>query len=604
MKNKKRLFWLPFSLLFVVSCNGGTTSSTDSSSSEESTSSFVEPVEDDKVHLIILTGQSGARGKALVSDLTDEQKEPNYDVDIAADGLTMPELSAIPEASDTVNIVPVEPGFGDSSTEFGPELGMAETLASRYPKDGASRKSVIVKYSACGSTFTDHWYSKSSLTDTTIADKLVTTQKRTDKNGDQTGPLTANLYGLIDATKAAIEAEGYEVAIDGAVFVHGEQDAKYDDNMTIYKTALEHFIDDLRAYVGISDLPFVITEAHTNSAKYSNELRSIQKEVATEKENTLFVDTDDLYTNTFEPWHFGPESNYELGHRAAAELIALNDNRKITSLPEEEITVPKGVNVDLPKYVEAEFDNGYTGTIKTEYTSTYDASKVGEQDITYSATTNWGTVTGTMKVTVAEEPYVDGKLDDVSDYGTKHEASDGLYNVYVKAGEDRLYFGAEVTDKEIWTDGEAWHTGDMGQDGNNDDFRVYLLTDDDPTNRYTLCLASAGLLRIYDAGATLSDSGLAKKNLVYRKLITDAEYHVVTKGLVNATGDVSEGMTMEMSLSFDDLGITDTSSLKVCFAYSDISMGSEAKTSELKYLTASSGDETQLASYYTFDSLL
>jgi hypothetical protein len=40
----------------------------------------------EKVGLVVLAGQSGARGKALVSDLDEEYKEINVDVDILADG--------------------------------------------------------------------------------------------------------------------------------------------------------------------------------------------------------------------------------------------------------------------------------------------------------------------------------------------------------------------------------------------------------------------------------------------------------------------------------------------------------------------------------------
>ena len=93
------------------------------------------PPEDDanKVHLVVLAGQSGARGKALVKDLSDEDKEANPDVDILADGLPMGELDNIPGIDESLYIDVLEPGYGDFPSEFGPEIGMGQTLASVYP---------------------------------------------------------------------------------------------------------------------------------------------------------------------------------------------------------------------------------------------------------------------------------------------------------------------------------------------------------------------------------------------------------------------------------------------------------------------------------------
>lgn len=239
-----------FSLLSLTLIACGKTSDTEkpvaSDQKNESTakteSSKPAPVEDDKIHIIVLAGQSGARGKAHTADLADEDKEENYDVDILSDGLTMPQLSKIPETVTADDLIPVKPGLGDSASEFGPEIGMGKVMASRYPKDGATRKSVIVKYTACGSTFTDHWYSKSLVDDDELSSKLSLSQIREDKNGNATGPLTNNLYQLVDNAVTAIKNEGYEPVIDGVVFCHGEQDAKFEDNMDIYETALKDFI--------------------------------------------------------------------------------------------------------------------------------------------------------------------------------------------------------------------------------------------------------------------------------------------------------------------------------------------------------------------------
>lgn len=597
---KKNTIFTLSTLLLLASCGGG------GASSSSTPTTINVPPEDNKVHLIILTGQSGARGKAVNYDLLDEQKEINDEVDIMADGLTMPALSKIPETIPSrVKISELKPGYGDSGNEFGPELGMGETMRSRYLKDGDLRKSVIVKYTACGSTFTDHWYSESLLEDEELSSKLNLAQVRTnEKTKKQTGPLTNNLYQLIDATIQQLSDEGFESVIDGAVFLHGEQDAKFDVNMEIYEKALEYFIQDLRSYVENETLPFVISEALTNSAKYSNRLREIQKTVADRVDNATFVSNEGLYTNTFEPWHFGAQSNMELGNRLAAEVISHYDYRKVKTFEDKTITVPQGVKVSLPKYIKATFENDMEGMIKIAYTSDYDETKLGEQTVSFKATTVYGDFNGTLKVIVNNEPYIDGQLTEYANM--KKHTVDGIGDIYVAQGKEGLYIAAKVNDNELWTDGEAWSVGDMGQKGLNDDFRIFVASTDDAENRVTVCLSAANLLRVYEAGTTLEDKGLEKKNLVYQDSLEDYRYRVTTKGLTNVEeGGASNGFDLELYISYSDLGI-DPEDMFLCFDYNNITKTSGTKTATDHYFskTNQANSELNIANYFSLTELI
>lgn len=597
---KKNTIFTLSTLLLLASCGGG------GASSSSTPTTINVPPEDNKVHLIILTGQSGARGKAVNSDLLDEQKEINDEVDIMADGLTMPALSKIPATIPSrVKISELKPGYGDSGNEFGPELGMGETMRSRYLKDGDLRKSVIVKYTACGSTFTDHWYSESLLEDEELSSKLNLAQVRTnEKTQKQTGPLTNNLYQLIDATIQQLSDEGFESVIDGAVFLHGEQDAKFDVNMEIYEKALEYFIQDLRSYVENETLPFVISEALTNSAKYSNRLREIQKTVADRVDNATFVSNEGLYTNTFEPWHFGAQSNMELGNRLAAEVISHYDYRKVKTFEDKTITVPQGVKVSLPKYIKATFENDMEGMIKIAYTSDYDETKLGEQTVSFKATTVYGDFNGTLKVIVNNEPYIDGQLTEYANM--KKHTVDGIGDIYVAQGKEGLYIAAKVNDNDLWTDGEAWSVGDMGQKGLNDDFRIFVASTDDAENRVTVCLSAANLLRVYEAGTTLEDKGLEKKNLVYQDSLEDYRYRVTTKGLTNVEeGGASNGFDLELYISYSDLGI-DPEDMFLCFDYNNITKTSGTKTATDHYFskTNQANSELDIANYFSLTELI
>ena len=564
------------------------------------------PKEDNKIHLIVLAGQSGARGKALVNDLKGDDKDPNVDVDIIADGLPMGELGNIPGIDESLYIDVLEPGYGDFPSEFGPEIGMGQTMASRYPKADAEYKSIIVKYTASGSTFTDHWYSTSAINDSGISSALNLDQVAETTKGDETGPLTNNLYKLVEKTIADLTELGYEVVIDGMAFVHGEQDAKFDENMSIYEKALTHFIKDFRAYFGDADMPVVVTEALTNSAKYSNDLREMQSNVCKALDNVSLVKTSDLTTNTFEPWHFGAESNNLLGNRIAAEIISHNDTRVVKSIDEEILELPLGVKVDLPQYVKASFTNYYSGYLKVEEYSDYDCNKAGAQEVTFKAKTGEGLKEFTLKINLSDSvAFVDGKLDEYSG-AKKNSLPGGLGEVYVIKGENGLYIAAKINDSEIWTDGENWKRGDMGQKGNNDDFIVYL-TDSTVADRVTICLSSANLLRIYNKGISLgsADITLELNNLVYNKKVSDYKYHVTTSGLTN--GGESEGLTLEMYLSYDDLGIEDPDSIKMCFNYNDISGDADNKIASDNYLTKNSADdkaEENIESYFAISELV
>ena len=587
------------SLLMLFGCVGG------GDENDNNNNNGNTPPEDDtnKVHIVVLAGQSGARGKALVKDLSEEDKEENVDVDILADGLPMGELGNIPGIDESKYIDVLEPGYGDFPSEFGPEIGMGQTLASVYPKFDAEYKTVIVKYTASGSTFTDHWYSTSLINDSEASAYLNLDQSAITDKGEETGPLTNNLYSLVDKAIAELTDLGYEVVIDGMAFVHGEQDAKFDENMAIYEKALGYFISDFRAYFGDADMPVVVTEALTNSAKYSNELRAIQHRVAGSMTNVSLIETGDLTTNTFEPWHFGAEANIILGNRIAAEIVSYKETRDVKSIDEEIIDLPLGVKVDLPDYLKASFTNYYSGYVKALEYSSYDCNKAGIQEVTVKVNSVDGVKYFNIKLNITPDvAYVDGALTEYAD-AKKNSLPAGLGDVYVIKGAEGIYIAANIKDTEIFTDGENWHRGDMGQKGNNDDFIIYI-TDSDASERKTICLSAANLLRVYDSGVSLDspDVTLEFKNLVYNNKLSDYKYHVATKGLANC-GE-SEGLTLELYISYEDLEIEDPDNIKLCFNYNNVSSDPGGRTSEDNYLVKADGNEENTDAYFSIDELI
>lgn len=580
MKRKLKLFISGTALLLLAAC------SPTSNPNDNPPEDICIPTENDdsKVHLVILAGQSGARGKAVNTDLTEDQKMPNLDIDIIEDGYQMSILSNIPETiSQNSYFKELKPGFGDSGAEHGPEIGMGFQLETRYQKGNEDRKAGIIKFTACGSTFIDDWYTESSVLDSTVGAKLNKKQIRTnEKIGKEVGPLTNNLYQLIDKAIDDLDAEGYEAVIDGVVFSHGEQDAKYDANMEIYETCLTNFIKDIRGYVGNENLPVVIGEAKTNSAKYSNKLREIQARVAKNDKNTVLIDSRELNTNTFEPWHMGAQDNFEFGRRAVEEIIKLKDSRKVESFSDVELYLPKDKKVELPKYVNASFDSGFEGLASVTF-SDYDATKAGDQKVEFKSVINCNEKKGEATLHIGDYPYVDGIVDEAL-YTEAYDFGE-LGKAYIKRSDAGLAIAAKINDSDIWTDGENWRVGDMGQRGKNDDLRIYL-TDSDTDALYTVALSSANLLRVYDSAVDLEtskDTELIKHNLFYKKEVTGVTHNVTTKGDVN--GGVNTGLEFELYIPYDSLGYDKTSEIKAMISYSNISYANAAKNEEITYLT-------------------
>ena len=66
-------------------------------------------------------------------------------------------------------------------------------------------------------------------------------------------------------------------------------------------------------------------------------------------------------------------------------------------------------------------------------------------------------------------------------------------------------------------------------------------------------------------------------------------------------------MTLEIYVSYEDLGIKDPDSIKMCFNYNDVSKVGETKLAEDNYLTSGSatdGAEKNIESYFEINELI
>ena len=90
-------------------------------------------------------------------------------------------------------------------------------------------------------------------------------------------------------------------------------------------------------------------------------------------------------------------------------------------------------------------------------------------------------------------------------------------------------------------------------------------------------------------------------NLVYNKKLSDYQYRATTKGLVN--GGESDGVTLEIYISYEDLGFTNPDDIKLCFNYNDVYSVGGNKTADDNYLVKGSGNEESIDSYFSLSEL-
>lgn len=569
------LSFLTLSTLFISGCSGIFPPDNSSEDSSIETSSVI-PLEDNKVHIIVLAGQSGARGKGVKNELTSDQLEENQYVRLYQDGHEMAYIERLDEeVSGDLNVF-CGPGFGDSNSEIGPEIGIAETFSSRYHGE-EDFKAVIVKYTVCGSDFPNEWYSTSMINDVEISPKLNKDAKHLKTfNDKQTGPLTRDLYQLLSNCIKDLKDAGCEPVIDGLAWSHGEMDAQKTSYTAMYEKNLKYFINDFRTEFG-ADIPVVVSSILTNCAGYRNEVLKAQQNVASSVNNVTLIDTSDLFSNSFEPWHLSAQSNVILGNEMAAALLEKLDDRKIESLnlPSKfggAYKVPHGYEVKLPQYLPFNYKDDFTGYSKVTYTSTYDKNTVGDQEVSFVVkNVNGALYEGKLPVKIVDNPFVDGKVDETTLYHALNQTCDDKVQLYYASDESGLYLAGKVTDTHIWSDSVNYsRSGDFNQMNRNDDMRFFI-TGNTASERRTICLSAANLFRFYKTGVKLYENINSNNNLFYKRTLEgDVNYRVTFNGKANDNSVTSEGWEFEIYVSYEDLGVTGLNQIKLCAYHSDI----------------------------------
>lgn len=192
---------------------------------------------------------------------------------------------------------------GETESNFGPELGMAEKLNELYP----DRTFFIIKCAWGGTNLYEDWLSPSS--------------------DGKTGSKYKTFVNFVKSSIKYLKAKNYDVEIEGMCWMQGESDSFSIENATDYDEHLTNFIKDIRKnfsrYAPHSGIVFVDAYIADNPMfwVYCDQVNESKKKVADSSDINLLIDTisHGLIT-TQEPEgapdipHYDSLSELKLGH--------------------------------------------------------------------------------------------------------------------------------------------------------------------------------------------------------------------------------------------------------------------------------------------------
>lgn len=313
----KKLILLLLTLILVTTalfgCATNTPNQTDSvSGSSDANEELPEREYSDKAQVIILLGQSNASGCSndyYLANYFNSKKLNEY-----RSGYKNVKMSYIADGNTSLDeFLPVKIGQANTSTRFGPEIGIAEKMSEKDPTD----RVFIIKYAYGGTRLTNQWCPPSA------------------KGEASTGYLYSGAKHYILKQLSKLEEMGLKPKVKAICWMQGESDADSDAPYKLYESYESSFVSDLRseflAYkpfgkkigfidAGISDSKPWVHYKEINQAKYNLSQK--------DPENHVYLDTIGAnLTYNLEPtetpdlYHYDSASMIKLGHMFGEALL-------------------------------------------------------------------------------------------------------------------------------------------------------------------------------------------------------------------------------------------------------------------------------------------
>ncbi len=192
-------------------------------------------------------------------------------------------------------------GQGNSTSNFGPEIGIAEELHEKY-----ANKLFLIKYACGASNLKDDWTKRDS-------------------------PMYGRFISYVKKQIQNLKDMGYVPTIKAFCWMQGEGDS-YEGYYQVYYDNLKEFVTnvrtDLKELSGNVDMPFI--DAGINNSpqwQYYRKVNEAKKQFADESPNNFYIDTIEagLHTNQepvgdVDTAHYDSESQLLLGKLFARQF--------------------------------------------------------------------------------------------------------------------------------------------------------------------------------------------------------------------------------------------------------------------------------------------
>jgi len=250
-----------------------------------------------EIPLFLFSGQSNMVGLGTsTNDLTADQKKSYADIKIY--------LDAEGDASRMKKWSTLSPGFGATTSQFGPELFFGKVLSDSFP----GRRFAFIKVARSGTYLgkATEWLPPSS-------------------NNGTGGTYYTAMMGSIDAAfkafNTAFDTALYTPRWAGFVWLQGEFDAMDATLSNQYETNLTNLVKDIRAKAGVADLPVVLPMIDVQSMWTNNaKIRAADIALTRKLVHCDTIDTKGLPTDNI---HYKAAGMVTIGRRCAARWIAM-----------------------------------------------------------------------------------------------------------------------------------------------------------------------------------------------------------------------------------------------------------------------------------------
>jgi hypothetical protein len=234
------------------------------------------------VAVYLMAGQSNMVGQGVGEELTAPLNTTQGDV--------------MAWASVSIGWSPLRWGTGNGPTQFGPELSFGRAMAD----SDAQARVAIVKYAVNGTNLAQDW-------------------------APGVGSVYTDFNASITAARQRLDGLSVPYEIRGLLWMQGESDALDETMAASYQQNMTAFIESVRGFVGVADMPVVIARIRgTMPAPFYHSLavRMAQESVAAGDANVRIIDTDPLTLHA-DGVHYDTAGQLALGQAFATAMLQM-----------------------------------------------------------------------------------------------------------------------------------------------------------------------------------------------------------------------------------------------------------------------------------------